>query len=353
MFENMTAEYFLQQALANVSDKLDKREGAIIYDTLAPFCNELARAYADLELVLMQLFPQTAARKYLLLLAQQRGFEPKAASALEIKAHFNVDVPIESRFNMEQYNYTVTEALGGGMYRLVCETAGSAPNSALGTLTPINYISGLTECTFIGILKEGTDEEDTEDFRKRFIDSISDTQPFGGNISDYKKRLKAMDGIGQVKVFAADDWLGAGTVGIFLTNADNEPVTQEFAADIKNMLDPYPNGTGLGMAPVGHIVSVSPARSAGLTVSISITSDGSSGGIEERARAVTANYFKKQNQKWETRNVSVYASGIVAELMDIDGVADAQAEINGGASYTGTPYQILSAANVEVDIDEQ
>ncbi|MBQ6554785.1 MAG: baseplate J/gp47 family protein, partial [Firmicutes bacterium] len=320
MFENMTAEYLLKQALAAVSDKLDKREGAIIYDTLAPFCNELARAYADLELALMQMFPQTASRNYLLLLASQRGFEPKAATSLEIKAHFNIEVPLNSRFNMQQYNYTAEEALGDGMYRLVCETAGSAPNSADGAITPINYISGLTECAFVSILKPGTDEEDTESFRKRFIESISQTQPFGGNVADYKAKLKAIDGIGQVKVFAADDWLGAGTVGIFLTNEQNEPVTAEFAAQIKEAVDPEPEGTGKGIAPIGHIVTVSPARTAGLTVSLTITSDGSASDIEERAAAVVENYFKKQNEKWETRNVSVYASGIVAELMDIDGV---------------------------------
>ena len=352
MFENMTAEYLLKEALAGVSDKLDKREGAVIYDTLAPFCNELARAYADLELAFMQLFPQTASRKYLLLLAKQRGFEPKEATKLEIKAHFDTEVPIGSRFNMQQYNFAAEEALGDGMYRLVCETAGSAPNSAEGTITPINYIAGLTECTFVSIIKPGTDEEDTEDFRARFIESISETQPFGGNISDYKAKLKAIDGIGQVKVFAADDWLGAGTVCICLTNGQNEPVSAAFAAQIKEMLDPDPEGTGKGIAPIGHIVTVSPAHTAGLTVSVTITSDGVTDGIAERAEAAVRNYFKKQNEKWENRNVSVYASGIVAELMDIDGVADAQAEINGGTSFTGNPFQILLISELEVDIDE-
>ena len=36
--EQYTYKYLMSQALSFVDDSLDKREGSIIYDALAPFC---------------------------------------------------------------------------------------------------------------------------------------------------------------------------------------------------------------------------------------------------------------------------------------------------------------------------
>lgn len=354
MFENMTEEYLLEEALSKVSDKLDKREGAVIYDTLAPFCCELARMYADLELVLMQLFPQTAARKYLLLIAEQRGFRPKEATALEIAAYIDADVPEGARFNMQEYNYYAAEALGENMYRLVCETKGSKPNSASGTLTPINYIAGLSVCRAEEILSPGTDEEDTEDFRKRFLESLADPPAFCGNVSDYRAKVKAMEGVGMAKVFAADDWNGAGTVGIYITGENGGAVSGNFAARIEDELDPDPKGSGTGIAPIGHIVSVRPAEvtAADVAIALSIEDGASEAVIKARAATAVQDHFAKRNQKWETQNVSVYASGIIAELADLDGVRDITSVlIDGQPNKICAENCVIAVNSVEVSIN--
>ena len=44
MFENKDFESIMEEMLSQVSDKLDKREGSVIYDAIAPMAMELAQA---------------------------------------------------------------------------------------------------------------------------------------------------------------------------------------------------------------------------------------------------------------------------------------------------------------------
>ena len=45
MFENMTFDNILNEMLAMVPNDVDRREGSIIYDALAPAAYKLAEAY--------------------------------------------------------------------------------------------------------------------------------------------------------------------------------------------------------------------------------------------------------------------------------------------------------------------
>lgn len=351
MFENKTAEVLLKEALGRVSDKMDKREGAIIYDTLAPVCYELARAYADLDMAMDQLFPQTAAREHLLMIAAQYGFFPNAAVPLEIKVYSDTELPIGSRFNMQEYNYMAEEDLGDGMYRMVCETAGSAPNSHTGYITPIDYIEGLGELSYEGIIIPGSDEEETEAFRVRFLKSLGSTQPFGGNIADYRAKVGAMDGVGQVKVFPAYDWQGAGTVGIYIMDTEGSPASAELAARVKEALDPSPGGTGDGLAPIGHIVSVMPAEVKTADISVDIKAENSGRDIESEALAVLEDLTAEVNRDWENGRLYLYSSRITAELMKISGVVDVEnVSVNESTGAECAENEIFALGDTEVNI---
>ena len=49
MWENMTYETILADALSRVPSDVDKREGSVIFDALAPACYKLAEYYAQLD----------------------------------------------------------------------------------------------------------------------------------------------------------------------------------------------------------------------------------------------------------------------------------------------------------------
>lgn len=66
MYEDKTYEAILQEKLARVASSLDKREGSIIFDALAPNSLESAMIYVALDTVLNETFADTASRDYLI-----------------------------------------------------------------------------------------------------------------------------------------------------------------------------------------------------------------------------------------------------------------------------------------------
>ena len=217
MYENVTFESILERMLGRIPDDMDKREGSIIYDALAPAAVELQLMYLELDDVLKQTFADTANREFLILRAKERGLSPKSATYAVLKGEFNIDVPIGSRFSCDDLNYKVIEKISEGIFKMQCETIGTLGNSTFGDLIPIDYISGLQTAKLTEILIPGEDEEDTESFRKRYLDSF-DAQAFGGNIADYKAKTYAINGVGGVKVTPV--WNGGGTVKLTIINSE-------------------------------------------------------------------------------------------------------------------------------------
>ena len=82
MFETMTYEYILERMLNRVPKDIDRREGSIIYDALAPAAAELCQMYIDLDVVLDETFADTASREYLIKRAAERGITPYPACLL-------------------------------------------------------------------------------------------------------------------------------------------------------------------------------------------------------------------------------------------------------------------------------
>ncbi|HEX2926159.1 MAG TPA: baseplate J/gp47 family protein, partial [Ruminiclostridium sp.] len=136
MYENMTYELLLRRMLDRVNDSVDKREGSVIYDALAPAAAELAQMYIEADVILAETFADTASRDFLIKRAAERGIVPKSASNAALKGVFNKDVPIGSRFSLGNLNYTVTEKIKDFEFKLECETPGNEGNLYIGTLIP-------------------------------------------------------------------------------------------------------------------------------------------------------------------------------------------------------------------------
>ena len=80
MYEDKTYEAILQEKLARVASSLDKREGSIIFDALAPNSLESAMIYVALDTVLNETFADTASRDYLIMRCAERGITPLPAT---------------------------------------------------------------------------------------------------------------------------------------------------------------------------------------------------------------------------------------------------------------------------------
>ena len=191
MFETKTYEALLASALARVSSGIDKREGSMVMNGVAPSMAELAQLYIGLDFVFTATYLATAPREYLIKRAADRNMSPYLPSAAVFRAEFNIEVPVGTRFSCEDLNFVVTARMDtsedtatGLSHRVTCETAGAHANGYTGQLIPIEYVDGLTHAELVELLIPGDDEEDTEVFRQRVLDSFK-SQAFGGNQADY------------------------------------------------------------------------------------------------------------------------------------------------------------------------
>ena len=278
MFEYKTFEHILSDMLSYVSDRnpeLDTREGSIIYTALAPIALELETAYHDMDMILAETFLETASKEYLVKHGNQLGVELNDATCGHYKGEFNVDVAVGSRFNLDEFNYTVISKLSNPtddnpyyIFELTCETPGSTPNSYFGDLTPITYVKDLAHAKLTDVLIYGEDEEETEAFRYRLQTHLKNP-PINGNVSQYDEWLSKYDGIGKYKTLP--HWNGVNTVKLIILDVLNKRASDELLVQVQEYFDPatstinddplvsdYPQGRGMGngQAPIGAIVTV-------------------------------------------------------------------------------------------------
>lgn len=370
MFEKKTYEALLQSALARVPAALDKREGSMVMNGVAPSMAELAQLYIGLDFIFQATYLLTAPREYLIRRAADRNMAPKPASAAVFRAEFNMEVPLGTRFSCGEFNMVVITRMAEAgtdtslSYRVACETAGAAANSCSGALIPIEYVNGLTHAELAELLIPGDDEEETETFRQRVLDSFQ-SQAFGGNQADYVEKVSAMDGVGAVKVHPVwndgvrpaslipsdavqkwytgtvsglsapvADWLTAvytaaldrqltvgGTVKLVILAANNAAPSAVLLDEIQAAVDPTQNaGEGLGLAPIGHVVSVAAVTETAVDITLHLTY--APGWTWEAAKSyverVIDDYFVELADSWAasdylTVRISQIESRILAE----------------------------------------
>lgn len=339
MYEAQTYEALLERMLARVSDQMDKREGSIIYDALAPAAIELAQMYAELDVQTNLSFADTATGEYLERRTAEYGVQRQAASVAVRKGLFytadgsKAEVPVGSRLANGELIYKVTGRLAAGEYALECETKGEVGNTAVGTLLPLDYIAGLAVATLDAVLVPGEDAENDEALRSRYLQAINE-QPFGGNIADYKQTINAMEGVGGVKVFPA--WQSGGTVKCTIISSDGRKPSSELITRIQTAIDPEVNkGQGLGLAPIGHRVTIAGVEEVVISVSakLTLTSGTTIGQVQTDVNEVLSSYIKSLTADWRNQEqIIIRISQLDARILGVKGIADvSNTTINGKA----------------------
>lgn len=352
--EAYTYEYILAQALAQVPNTVDKREGSIIYDALAPACYELAEFYMQLKQLVDQTYVLTSTGSYLDYRAAEAGLTRYAATYAVRKGTFldgtgnPIIVAIGARFstvaNANSINYEVTAqyAPGGvpvaGEYELTCETLGTAGNAYSGQLLPIDYISGLATATISDTITPARDAETDEELRARYILKVT-KKSFGGNIAQYDELLKEQSGVGDVQIYPV--WDGGGTVKISVIDAEYSAPDSAFITALQEIIDPTIDGSGIGLAPIGHVVTVvAPAEVAiNVAATIALKSGYTIGQVTPLAETALSNYLLTLRQQWgvsdeyNNYSVEIYLAQISAIILGVTGVANVTSvQLNGSAA---------------------
>lgn len=301
MFESKTFEYILTNMLARVPNTVDKRQGSIIYDALAPAAAELAQTYIDLEVILNNSFADTAENTYLDLKCSEFGLTRTPASKTIQKGTFTnnsgspLDITIGSRFTVANtdINFIATEKIATGQFKMECEKEGIIGNTVTGQLIPIDYINGLKTANLTEILILGEEEETDDLLRERYFNKIRNIAQ-DANKEQYLQWANEYPGIGKSKVFPL--WNGDNTVKVSILNSNNDIASSELVDDFQEYLDPNSEGLGEGIAPIGAIVTVTTAAYKNINISATVNvAEGYT--LEQAETAVQTaieNYFRNE-----------------------------------------------------------
>lgn len=344
--EENTFEDIMNRALERVSDDTDKREGSVIYDALSPIAAELAQAYIVIDGIIDLVFPDTSVDEFLDRLVEQMGLSRNPATKAIRKGIFydedqnKMSIDIGTKFSIDELEYIVIEEIKDyngktvlGEYKLECSTAGTIGNQPLGILLPLEYnIKNLGIAQLTDILIPGEDEEDDESLRKRYYEQANE-KSFAGNIADYRKRTKEIEGVGAVKVIPV--WNGGGTVKLIILNSEYNKASSVLIEKVQQEICPNKEPFGLGIAPIGHIVTVTTTEEFTINVSTKIqyTEGASIATVKPVIEEKLKEYFFNLRAKWEeAESTVVRTSQIESIILNIEGVLDiSQTTMNGSA----------------------
>ncbi len=389
MFEDVTYEVILQRMLNQVSDKFDKREGSVIWDTHSPTAIEFQILYIELETILKEAYGDTASRDFLILRCKERGIVPDAATKAVLRGEFtpdNLDVA-GKRFNIGDMNYLVLgKAADGNGWEVQCEEAGAAGNQYFGAMIPIDYIDKLETAELTELLIPGEDEEETEALRERYFGSFEE-KAFGGNVADYIEKTNKIPGVGKTKVtrvwngdISPSDmipgeavqtwyksiigtlagevaaWLSSvylaaiekklttgGTVLLTIINSEYGLASDTLIKTVQDEIDPADRaGDGYGLAPIGHVVTVKSANGVEIHVKANITFEVGYGwnNLQAAIDEAVSGYLLELRKMWaDSPYLVVRVSQVETRILGIAGVVDIQ-----GTTLNGSPDNLTLGA---------
>lgn len=344
MYENQTYEFILKRMLERVPNDIDKREGSIIYDALAPAAVEMAQAYIELDIVLNLALTETSSGEYLSKRASDFGVYRKQATISQRKGSFYnsagsyIDVPIGSRFSIEKQNYIVVERLALGLFVLKCETIGAIGNRYFGSLLPIDYIDGLAKTELEDVLVPGEDEETDQSLLDRLLFRARNAAT-SGNANHYKQWALEVTGVGDAIIIPL--WQGPGTVKVVILGTNRRAPTQNVVDKVREHVEaarPILAGalTVEGAVEVPIHIEVSLQLASGATIE----------GVREQIEKAVSEYLEGLAFK----DPLVRSTRIANLLLDISPIMDYQnLLINGGtANIEMQPGQVAVLGTVTI-----
>lgn len=380
--QKYTYDYILTEALSKVPDNVDKREGSIIRDALSPCCYEAAKHILYLADIIEQTYIETANGLWLDGRVIEGGITRDPATYAKKLGVFKTQLDEPCQISIGQsfstvgdtiLNYTAVQVYANedgdvvpGSYVMQCNTVGSVGNSYIGRIVPNDYIEKLASAEITTLLYPGEEEESDDSLRERFLANLMKTA-FGGNIAQYRQWAKEIPGIGGVQVYPV--WAGGGTVKLSIIDTDYNSCSSEFCQTILEKFDPENSGgetgLGLGIAPIGHKVTVSTPLPRTINVSgkITLLPGYKLETLMPDIKATLENYLLSLREAWENSDdennysVTVYLGRINFAILNVKGVSSAyELKLN----ETDTDIKLTETSSLQeipvlgtVSLDEQ
>lgn len=304
----MTYEELVQALLDRVKNDVDKREGSVIFDAIAPCAYFLTQMGFQLDNFLDLVLPDTAVGEYLDRAVGGWGIIRKPATAAVRKVETSASVPVGSLWGINELVYRIERMDSTNVYHAICTTAGDKGNQYSGQLQPItNGIVGIT-ANLTDIITPGTDTESDEALRQRFY--VKAQLPVtSGNANHYIQWALEVPGTGAAKAIPLDG--GPGTVTVLVVN-DKKAISSGIVPKVQSYIDT--------VRPIGATVTVQSPQALTINVTANILLDKSrtASEIKQDFEAALDEFLK--DMIFENYRVSYAKIGNL--LLDIPGVED-------------------------------
>lgn len=303
----MTYEELLQAMLDRVPSDVDKREGSVIYDALAPCAYFLAQQNFQLDNFIDLVFPDTALGEYLNRAAEAYNVSRKTATNAVRKMTTSGSVEIGTRWGINNLVYIVKEEESEIEYQVECETPGVIGNQYSGAMQPISNITGIT-AELGDIITPGADEETDEALRERLYTKIR-LPATSGNVYHYQQWALEVSGTGAAKVFPLAD--GPGTVTVLVVDSDKK-ISSSLPKTVAEYIET--------MRPIGATVTVKSPDSVTINIKASVMRNESKTLDDVKKAYKNAVDTFLQETVFTTYRISYAKLGSL--LLDIPGVED-------------------------------
>ncbi len=345
--QGLTFNYLLQTALDKANDKVDKRQGSIIYDSLASICYLLSTDVID---ALLQSYIDNyvgmASNDNLDRLLELFGITRISATYSSVKVEFYdsndnlTNVPIGTVFTTAdaqiQTSFKVVEEYESsgvpvtGTYIADCQSLGTVGNSYIGECYLVSSIQGISRVVITNIINYARDEETDDELRERVKDKVK-YKSWAGNIQSYKDWLTngTLNNVGQMQVYPI--WNGPGTVKLSLVDLNNRPIEQEVLTELLDYLAPMVNGTrikGNGFVPIDCLLTLDTPEYYNISIEMNITIDAGhqEQTIKNNIINMLSNYISELNGLWgdgvDPYSTTIQVAVIGSRTLAVDGVAD-------------------------------
>ena len=370
--EAQNYDYWLNLMLDNVPNDIDKREGSIIYDAVAPAAMVSAQQSLSLANIIRETYIKTAQGEFLDYRAIEHGTSRYEATNTEVKAKFNdddgkpINVEVGDRFASIAESpifYTVIKANDDGTAEMQAEEAGTSANSYIGQVLPVTPNDNLAWAEITEVTIPARDEENDDHLRARLLNSNS-WVAYGGNIADYLDITSKIHDVGATQVYPT--WDGPGTVKLVILNNDLMPASSTLVKKVKEEIDPEESTTqGYGLAPIDHRVTVTAPETftVDIAMNVTIAENANIDTIRTNIKASLEELFKSLRKDWSTIDsvtgrgykLTVYRSKILSRVMTLEGVTNAtMPQLNGKDEdlqlvFTNTTSQLPVLGEVTVN----
>lgn len=325
MFEEMTYETIMRSMMEDMPDDIDTSEGSLIFNACAKQAVRLEEAYLILSGIEKNMYADTADLEHLIRNGNDRGCYINQATYSEITAQFNCEVPLGSRWNLDEYNYTVFNVINDAehIYRLGCDEPGAEPNHITGELDPIEYVENFEWGRSIKCILEGTDQEETESYRARLLATYN-YRGFAGNREYYKSRVKELRGVYGCKLERVKT--PSDRIAITIIGQDYRTPPQDVITATQTAVDPVVNsGEGEGFAPIGHRVSITGVKETTVNITTTITCESgyTTEALMSYINQAVDEYLLSLRKEWEENDtIIVRILQIEAAIVKIKGIID-------------------------------